>query len=361
MVINTLNIIFIFCYYIFMSLIKMLKNKIKNTLFTTPSHDGKIFMIHKFYQWYKCDISETDTYNPQEKLRKAEQKATEIYGTKSTHFLTNGSTSGVIAAVLSCCNYGDKLLIWNKAHICHKNAGLLSGAEIIEYELKYNEEWGIYEPIEPTYLEKILSLYKPKAVIITSPTYEGLISDIKSISKICKKNNVILIVDEAHGALYPFCDKLPESAVKYADFSVQSLHKTAGGINPTALLHCNCSISPINALSMINTTSPSYPMLATIEANINYLNSKKGRQAILNLISNIKQIKSQLNNVEFYGDDPTKILMRKDGITGFELSEILFDKLNIEDERTNKKSTMLLTGIGTTKQKLKRLLKIKKI
>ena len=79
------------------------------------------------------------------------------------------------------------------------------------------------------------------------------------------------------------------------------------------------------------------------------------------MISQIKEIKSELTNLEFYGDDITKILVKKSGLTGFELSEILFDKLNIEDERTNEKSTMLLTGLGTTKEKLNRLKKLKNI
>lgn len=344
-----------------MSLINIIKKSNKKTLFTTPSHDGRICLVHKFYQWYRNDISEVDAYNPTEALNMSEVAAAKIYGTKSTHFLTNGSTSGIIASVLTCCKPEDKLLIWNNAHICHKNAGILAGANIIEYEYEYNNEWGIYEPLKVNQLELLLKNYAPNAIIITSPTYEGLVADVASLSNICKKYKTRLIVDEAHGALYPFSDKLPESAVKYADFTVQSLHKTAGGINPTALLHCNCELSPSSSLSKINTTSPSYPMLATIEANIKYLYSKKGRLTINELIDNICCIKSKLSNLEFYGDDITKILIRKEGLSGYQLSELLFNKYNIEDERTNEKSTLLLTGIGTTKQKLQRLLKLKNL
>lgn len=344
-----------------MSIINILKKKNYKSLFTTPSHDKNSAIMHKFYQWYRNDISETDAYNPVEALEKAEARAAEIYGTKSTHFLTNGSTSGVVASVLTTCKSGDKLLIWEKSHQCHRNAGSLAGANIIEYKLKYNCEWGIYEPLNPDEIEKLLEIYNPKAIIITSPTYEGLASDIISISQICKKHHTRLIVDEAHGALYPFSSELPLSAVKYADYTVQSLHKTAGGINPTALLHCNCELSPKEALSKINTTSPSYPMLATIEANINYLNSQKGRRELKSLIADIKEVKSKLTNFDFYGDDITKILIKKNGMTGFELSELLFDKYNIEDEKTNEKSSLLLTGIGTTKAKLNRLLKLRKI
>ena len=342
-----------------MSLISILKRKNRKTLFTTPSHDGKLCIYHKFYQWYRSDISEVDAYNPEEALELAEKKATKIYGTQSTLFLTNGSSCGIIASTLATCKRGDKLLIWNKSHPCHRNAGMLAGAEIIEYELPYNKEWGIYERLEN--IDELLDKYSPKAIVVTSPSYEGIVSDIPKISEACKKRGIYLIIDEAHGTLYPFSEELPQSAIKYADFTVQSLHKTAGGINPTALLHCNCDLDIKKALKMISTTSPSYPMLATIEANIKFLNSKKGRKKIAELISQIKEIKSELTNLEFYGDDITKILVKKSGLTGFELSEILFDKLNIEDERTNEKSTMLLTGLGTTKEKLNRLKKLKNI
>ena len=106
---------------------------------------------------------------------------------------------------------------------------------------------------------------------------------------------------------------------------------------------------------MINTTSPSYPLLASIEANINFLNSRRGRKKIETLICQIEEIKKSASNVEFGGDDVTKILIKKSGMTGFELSEKLFDEFDIEDEKTNEISTMLLCGIGTTESKLRKL------
>ena len=155
--------------------------------------------------------------------------------------------------------------------------------------------------------------------------------------------------------MYPFSDELPQSAVNIADFTIQSLHKTAGGLNPTALLHVNCNIDAEKALSIINTTSPSYPLLASIEANINYLNSVKGRKKLKKLIENIKSLKNEVKNIEFGGDDITKILIKKEGMTGFKLSEKLYDEFGIEDEKTNDVSTMLLCGIGTNERKLEHL------
>lgn len=339
-----------------MSLINLLKKKFFTTLFTTPSHNQKFFILSKFRQFYKYDISETDTHNPQEALRKAEEKASNIYITKKTHFLTNGSTSGIIAAVLTCTEKNDKVLIWKDSHICHKNAVKLAGAEPVFYETDYDEIFGISKPINTMYIENLINEHKPKAIIITSPTYEGIVSDIKKLKEICKKTKTYLIVDEAHGALYPFSNKLPQSAVTIADFTIQSLHKTAGGLNPTALLHNNTDLDSSKTLEMINTTSPSYPLLASIEKNINYLNSTKGKQKIDELIKNIEELKNKCPNIMFCNnDDITKIVIKLQNLSGYELSEILYENFKIEDEKTNEKSTMLITGLGTDKQKLKRL------
>lgn len=339
-----------------MSLINMFKKKSKIALFTTPSHSQNFFVFSKFKQFYKYDISETDFHDPQSALKSAQTKASKIYGTKSTFFLTNGSSSGIIAAVLTCTKSGDKVLIWDKAHPSHLNAAKLAGAAPLYYQLEKDTDWGIYSSSKPKCIEEKLKNEKIKAIIITSPTYEGVVSDINKISEICKKFGAYLIVDEAHGALYPFCDKLPSSAIyQGADFVIQSLHKTAGGLNPTAVLHCNIEADVQSALDTISTTSPSYPLLASIEKNVNYLNSKKGRSKILELIKNIEDIKNNVTNCDFFNSaDPTKILVKSDKMSGLEFSEYLFKK-NIEDEKTNEKSTMLLCGIGTDLKKLKKL------
>ncbi len=364
-----------------MSLLALLRKQNRKTLFTTPSHGQKFFIFNKLRNFYKYDISETDAHNPQKALSDAEKRASKIYGTKYTHFLTNGSTSGIIASVLTCTNRGDKVLIWRNAHPSHLNAVKLAGCEPVFYDLPTIKEWGVPATLTPHLInfhtsmviaseceaiqlmdyhvanaprnDKNLKNMAIKAIIITSPTYEGIVSDIKSIKEAFP--NTYLIVDEAHGALYQFSEKLPQSAVNIADFTIQSLHKTAGGLNPTALLHVNCDLDASKALSMINTTSPSYPLLASIEANINYLNSQNGRKKIDELIENIKYLRSQCPNIQFGGDDITKILIKKDGLTGYELSEKLFEEFDIEDEKTNEISTMLLCGLGTSDKKLKRL------
>ena len=338
-----------------MSLVKLLYEKPEKTLFTTPSHGQKFAIYEPLREMYKIDYSETECQDPQEALNLAQLRARAIYHTYSTTFLTNGSTSGIIAAVLSCTQVGDKVLIASNSHPCHFNAVRLAGARALTYDLEIDPDWGVPLETKPEVIDYYLSRYNIRTVIVTSPSYEGIISDIEEIKSICEKHNAFLIIDEAHGALYPFSDNLPLSAVNIADFTVQSLHKTAGGLNPTALLHCNCETDVKPALSMFMTTSPSYPLLASIEANINYLDSREGRKEIDNLITRLDKIRSKCRGCEFFGDDPTKVLVRVPGISGYELSEMLYEDFGIEDERTNEKSTMLLCGLGTDSKKLDRL------
>lgn len=337
-----------------MSLVQLLRKKNRKVLFTTPSHSQSFFIVHKFLQFYKSDISETDAHDPVTALEKAEVRAAKIYGSKYTKFLTNGSTSGVLAAVLACVKAGEKVMVWENSHPCHKNAIRLAGAIPVFYKLPFIHEWGIWGKFDVEALKNTLNTEKISALIVTSPSYEGICSDILRISEICAEKNVKLIVDEAHGALYPFSDLLPKTSIGIADFTVQSLHKTAGGLNPTALLHSK-ELNPTDALNLINTTSPSYPLLMSIEKNIDFLNSKRGKKILNSLLKDILLLRDEVQNIVFGGDDLTKILIKKDGLSGFELSELLFDTYNIEDEKTNSVSTMLLTGIGTSKAKIRKL------
>ena len=149
-----------------MSIISILKKKNNKTLFTTPSHGGRYCLFHKFYQWYRSDISEIDALNPEKALIEAEKKAAKIYGTKYTKFLTNGSSSGIISAILAA--QPQRIAIWEKAHPCHKNGARLSGAELIEYHLPLDNELGIYKALTVGKVEEIIEKQKPDVLVITS-------------------------------------------------------------------------------------------------------------------------------------------------------------------------------------------------
>ncbi len=354
-----------------MSIIKLLNKKIDRTIFTTPSHSQKPMFSPEYASFYKNDLSEIVGFDnlssPSGAILLSQGRASDIYKTKQTFYVVQGATTALLAAMKALINPADRVLV---ARNCHKTIynGLILTAGFVDWFMTdFDPDWGIYTSIDTKKLEATLKLNQYKVFIMTSPTYEGVNSDIEEIAKICKRYDTYLLVDEAHGALYNFSESLPKTAIEQgADVSVNSLHKTAGALNQTALLHISSSIRNIDtsifqkALNVFQTTSPSYPLLSNIEACINFLNSKEGKKEIENLISEIDKFKNELKRfgVEFYEDglqDSTKILLRKQGISGFDLSDTLFDEYNIEDEIANSISCLYLTGIGTTKQKLDKL------
>ncbi len=353
------------------------KYRKKNIIqYTTPSHGQGDFaaplslkMLGR--KFFKCDYSEMDGFdnlaNPIGIIKSSQDKAAAIYGAKATFYLTNGSTSGIVAAMLAVLNRNEKVMIARNCHKSVYNGLVLTGAVPVWVLPKYNQDWGIFETINLDYLEEMFAKNKDvKAFIMTNPSYEGVMFDIYRISSICKKYNVILIVDEAHGALWNFNKALGTPSLQQgADIVVQSLHKTAGALNPSALLHIGID-SEINpkkiqqTLNLITTTSPSYPLLVNIESTIDFLNSIKGRQYLHELVKNINRLIRTIKtipNIEVYSynNDVTKLLIKVTNISGSELSDILYDKYGIENELANEKSVLFLLGLGTTKAKLKKL------
>ncbi len=350
-----------------MSILKFLENKNRITLFTTPTHGQKTPHLRWLSGLYKHDYSEVNGFDnladPACAILMIQNITSEIYKTRKTFFLTQGSTLGILAVFKALLKENDRVLV---ARNCHKSvfsALSMTGASLDWVIPEVKEEWGIYGEINPKKLEDNLKLNSYKAFVLTSPTYEGVNSDIKKISNICRQYGVYLIVDEAHGSLYNFSKRLPKSAVgQGADFSVNSLHKNAGAPNPCALLHVgkNCADFDMqklqDALNLFTTSSPSYPMLAAIEATIDFLN-KKGEGEIEKLIKNIESIKKPLKHAgwQFLDADPTKIVLKKEGVDAKLLSEILYENFQIEDELANNISLLFLCGIGTTKSKLTKL------
>ncbi|MCD7739875.1 MAG: aminotransferase class I/II-fold pyridoxal phosphate-dependent enzyme, partial [Candidatus Gastranaerophilales bacterium] len=353
------------------------KYRKKNIMqYTTPSHGQGDFVVPLSLKmlgrkFFKCDYSEMDGFdnlaNPIGIIKTSMDKAASIYGAKATFFLTNGSTSGIVAAMYSVLNKNDKVLIARNCHKSVYNGLVLTGAVPVWILPKYNKEWDIFETINLDYLEEMFAKNKDiKAFIMTNPSYEGVMSDIYRISDVCKNYNVILIVDEAHGALWNFNKSLGTPSLQQgADIVVQSLHKTAGALNPSALLHISmdANVNPKKiqqALNLITTTSPSYPLLVNIESTIDYLNSNKGRQHLHELVKNINRLIRTLKtipniDVYSYNNDVTKLLIKVTNVSGFELSDILYEKYGIENELSNGKSVLFLFGLGTTKTKLKKL------
>ena len=359
-----------------MSLIKELLNlkKKKISFFTTPSHGQKEpFKTQLGKKYYNIDMSEVDGLdnlsNPEGCIKDMICKLSEIYASGLTYPLTNGSSQGVLAVMLALLNKNDKVLIAENCHSSVHNGLILSGAMPVWIKPNFDKKYGIYTTVTPQSIEDAITANKDaKMLIITSPTYDGIISNVEKISAICKANNVILFVDEAHGALWNFDKSIEVPAILLgADIAVQSLHKTCGAINPASLLHIskNTEVEAdkiISMLNMLTTTSPSYPLLVNIEEITAMLHSQKGKKLIDEMLSSITIFTNELKKLEFidiydHNNDITKILIHTKNIPAEEACDIIYNKYKIECEIQHESALTFICGVGTTKTKLKKLLK----
>ena len=207
-------------------------------------------------------------------------------------------------------------------------------------------------------------------VWVTNPTYEGVVSDIKSISAVCKKYNVPLIVDEAHGCLWNFNKHLPETALKLgADAVVHSLHKTGGSMSQTSMLHiskssCLDEKSVEKALKLLHTTSPSLLLLASLDAARANLQTPQGLKQIDRAVSNAKYLRKRLDEIpnlhqlkaDFrYKTDVTKVFIRIDGLSGKRLESILEIDYGIEVESASDIGVLILCNLGNKRSDFKYL------
>lgn len=353
------------------NLLQLKKKKIG--FFTTPSHSQiPPFKSVLGKEYYKYDLSEVDGLdnlnNPEGCILELEEELSKIYNSGFSHILTNGSTQGILALMLATLQKGDKVLCAVNCHKSVHNGLILTGAEPIWIYSNFNQEFGVYTSLSVSTVEKAIeSEPEAKCLIITSPTYDGAISDIERISELCKEHNITLIVDEAHGGLWNFDKTIGIPAIQLgADASVQSLHKTCGAVNPAAILHLSSGskISKsriMDALNLISTTSPSYALMANIEETVKFLNSKNGQKEIQKLTEQISKLIHKLkgfNHIKFFAEDNdiTKILIKTSRISAEETSEILYSKFKLECEIQHANSLTFLCGIGTDEKKLKKLL-----
>lgn len=230
---------------------------------------------------FQIDITEIDGFDNLHQaeglIRQAQERAAELYGAEESFFLINGSTCGVISAILTVTDKQDTVLI---ARNCHKS--VYHAAFLQELHLRYLypeqiKEYGISDAIAPEAVEAALERYPEcKAVVITSPTYEGVVSDIRRIGEIVHKKGKILIVDEAHGAHFGLAESMPENAVRQgADLVIHSLHKTLPSMTQTALLHVRGSridrMKLRRYLAVFQSSSPSYVLMASMDACLTFL------------------------------------------------------------------------------------------
>lgn len=295
-------------------------------------------------------------------IKQAEDLAAKAFGARKTFFLLNGSTVGNLAIAMGLTKKGQKIITNRNCHRSVITGMIISGAEPLWLIPNRLEDWGIWGSICPKDVEKLLKENNDVAMVwITNPTYEGVVSDMAAISKICKKYKVPLVVDEAHGSLWYFNEDLPQSSLEVgADAVIHSLHKTGGSLTQSSMLHIGKDSALDDekiekALKLLHTTSPSLLLLASLDASRAHLESSKGTKQIENAISNAKYLRKRIDKIpnihqlksdEDYKTDVTKIFIKADGMSGKRLESILEIDFKIEVESASDIGLLILSNIG---------------
>lgn len=292
-------------------------------------------------------------------IRDAELLAAKAFDASRTFFLLNGSTIGNQALAMAISKRGQKVIVNRNCHRSILTGLIMSGAEphwVIPQKI---DDWSIWGKVTPESIEAALAETPDAACVwVTNPTYEGVVSDISAISTVCKRYNVPLIVDEAHGCLWNFSSKLPKSALHQgADAVVHSLHKTGGSMSQTSMLHvAHDSLIDVEilerTLKLLHTTSPSLLLLTSLDAARANLESPEGKTLINRAIRNADYLKSEidgLKNVEYLNLpnlDTTKVFIRVKGLSGTSLEMILEHDYNIEVESASDIGILILSNLG---------------
>ena len=320
-----------------------------------------------FYQPFdavKIDITEIpgydDLYSPDGIIKEALDRASALYDTKDTFFLVNGSTVGILTAVYALTRQHGRILM---ARNCHKS--VYHAAELRELSIEYivpEFNAGIYDAIDPKAVEHMLSSNRYDAVVITSPTYEGIVSDIEKIADICHGSDTPLIVDEAHGAHFGFHERFPQSAVKYADIVIQSTHKTLPTLTQTGLLHIGKraldSISRkevLKYLQMFQTSSPSYVLMCSIDSCIKRI-EESGDNLWKDFFIYRDEFDKSIKDMRYLKliktDDPCKIIIstKDSSIYATKLADILLNEYHIQLEMASAAYIVAIVTCCDTKE-----------
>ena len=328
---------------------------------------------------YEIDLTEIDGFdnlhNAESCILEVQNLAEKLYNVKKAFLLVNGATGGILSAVRAMTDKGDKVIVARNSHKSVYNALELCGLTPKYIVPKVDKEFGINCSITPSQAEKALRENPDaKLLIITSPTYEGAVSDIKEISRIAHLHNVSVLVDEAHGAHFPFSDSFPVEAIQCgADVAVASLHKTLPSLTQTALLLTSNEelINPLaENLAIFETSSPSYVFMSSIEKCLDFCkNTKAFDEYIIRLNSfdekcrELKNIKvlccgnDNIKNHNFFDFDISKITVSVKGlnINGVQLADKLRNDFKIEPEMVCSDYVLLITTVCDTDEGFARL------
>ena len=344
-----------------------------------PGHQRKRDMGTALpYAYDYTEVEELDNLHaPEGILQEAMNRTAAYYGCSDCFYLVNGSSSGLQAGIFTLLEEGDEVVV---ARNCHRSvfyALSLRKAKIHFLLPEFWEDFSCFGSVSLKEVERLIKEFpKSKALIFTSPSYEGVVSDVEGIARLCHENGLSLLVDEAHGA--HFSPKrgtsFPGSAISLgADLVVQSPHKTLCSLTQSAWILGNgerYSREKLSFyLSVFQTTSPSYPLMLSLEKATTLL-EREGEA----LFSHWKEVmigfREKARTLSYFSFlwekeeacfamDCTKIFLRVLGIPklrlGKDLAKLLREDYGIESEMHSGENLLLMTGPFISEEDMDRL------
>lgn len=277
-----------------------------------------------------------DLHSPESVIREAAQLLAALYGVEESFFLVNGSTAGNLAMILSVCGEGDRILVQRNCHKSIINALRLAKADPIFIEPIFHGDWKVAGGLDTEAVNQAIVRFPDlKAIVLTYPNYYGISDPITGIIEAAHNNNIPVIVDEAHGAHFIAGEDFPASAVGLgADIVVQSAHKTLPAMTMGSFLHYNSRLVNLGRLrdylQMLQSSSPSYPIMASLDLARMYLGTykKSDMASLLKKIRKFREGLAEIPQIRVLNEegriDPLKVVVQSAcSLNGFEIQQIL--------------------------------------
>jgi arginine/lysine/ornithine decarboxylase len=331
---------------------------------------------------YAFDQTEVDGLDvlsqPTGCLAEAQANTAARHRVAHSFFLVNGATVGILAGMLAALRPGSRVLIARNVHRAVISGLILTGARPVWGLPSWNAAFGVWEGIRAQQVAAWLENASQEddapiaAVILTSPTYEGWGSEIAEIAVVCRQYGALLLVDEAHGNLWSFSEKLPMSACEAgvphgADLVIQSSHKSLGSLTQTALAHLpyGARLNPQRfqeALNTVQTTSPSYLLMASLEAAQAYLASEAGQARLASHLAEVNEVRKRISRLQHFAllcpppaqGDPCRVVLRHLGKPGAaqHWADALEGSAGLAYEATTSEAVLYIMNIGLDKSAL---------
>ena len=305
-----------------------------------------------------------DLHAPLTCIKSAQKLAAKLWHADDCIFFVNGTTSAVQAMIFGTLKAGDLVMIPRNAHRSVISGLILSGAVPIFLPVEFDEEFSLPLNVKITTIERAIKKFPlARAILLVSPNYYGVSADLAAISRLTHENNMILLVDEAHGAHLQFSERLPRSAMDSgADLAAQSTHKLLGSLTQTSMLMLREKFSAQvrRAASLLQTTSPNQILLASLD--IARLQMElSGRKLIDNALNLAEKLRGELNLRGFRlfdSDDATKVTVNVAdlGLSGSEVEKFLRYEQKIQCELSDAVNLLVLVTFADSDETIAALI-----